>query len=99
MTKNQRLLTSMNVKGAHGEAPLERKEPTETLKWGRRELIPDLKDSFRSYVYVNEKHTICEGEVGGGLKSTVELRQQRRSSLFLLYCPIRGLVKTDSPHP
>lgn len=32
--------------GARGEAPLERKEPIEALKWGRRELIRDLKDSF-----------------------------------------------------
>lgn len=46
MAEIKRLLTGFNLKGAHGEAPLERKEPIETLKWGRRKLIPDLKDSF-----------------------------------------------------
>lgn len=56
-------------------------------------LIQDLKDFFKSYVYVNAKHTICEWRfVGGGLKPRVGLRQQWRSSLFPPYSRIRELI-------
>lgn len=40
---------------APSEAPVERKQAIESLEWGRRALIPDLKDSLRSYVYANDK--------------------------------------------
>lgn len=57
-------IKDFGLKDAHGEAPTERKEAIETLKWGRRRLIRELKDSFRSHVDVNGKHTFCEGRSG-----------------------------------
>lgn len=48
-------MDELETKNAPGEAPVERKQAIESLEWGRRALIPDLKDSLRSYVYANDK--------------------------------------------
>lgn len=96
---DERFQSHLSPKEAHHEAPLMRKGPIEILKQGGRGLIQVLKDSLKPYVYVNAKHTICEWGFGGGLKYGAGLRQQWKSSLFLLYGQIKEFVSLGKITP